>query len=371
MQMVKQKVVFIFGAGCSIEDGAPLIYNFFNIAFNEVKPHLNGEQLDRFNRVENFRKSELPGSNVEELLSFIDIKSILDSNPSDNLSQIKDDLIYLIGKTIKHNMGTGKSKSYENFDKNFIPEDARHTLPTIITFNWDIAFDNIIISERYDMTNKLKEGDNIHNIYHVDYGASFNSIDNSYQSHNTTTSGVPPILKLHGSMNWLFCEKCKKDKNPFRYFIYGQKIIVNVFEGDIISCPQCKNKLTPVIVPPTLRKIEENSVLITIKEIWDAAFKALVNAEHIFIVGYSFPPDDVHFKLFLRSALFNNYKERKKPITIDIINYKKYLQEKTDFENHYKKMIDIPEAEIRPRFHYLKFSEFVQQTYSDYIKEDN
>ena len=37
------------------------------------------------------------------------------------------------------------------------------------------------------------------------------------------------------------------------------------------------------------------------------------------------------------------------------------------FESHYKKIIDIPEAEIRPKFHYLKFGEFADSNIEKFM----
>ena len=83
-----------------------------------------------------------------------------------------------------------------------------------------------------------------------------------------------------------------------------------------------------------------------------------MKASKIIIIGYSFPEDDVHFKHFFRGALVENHKKNKRAIEVNIINYKPYLQQRSDFERHYMNILEIPSVEIDPNFYYMKFSNF-------------
>ncbi len=357
--MSNKKTVYILGAGCSKEDGAPLVNDFFDVAFNnKLREYLNSEAKIRFSAVQRFREEELPGSNIEELLSYIDLEKVLKTKKHrDPLDIIRSDLIYLIGKTIKERMGTNPSKIYSKFMYNHLLKCYPN--PSIISFNWDIATDNLLFKRGYDLDTSGKNG----MILSLDYGTDFISYNNEDKISKGARESSLKLLKLHGSMNWLFCNRCKTNN---KYFVYGEKVMVEIAEGTKIKCPKCENNLKPIIVPPTFKKIEENAVLTILREIWAEARKVVEDAEHIIIAGYSFPEDDVHFKLFFRSALHANYNKHKRPIVIDIINYKKYLNDKTEFEAHYKKMLDISEVEIRPHFHYLKFSEFADKKYDEF-----
>lgn len=351
------EIVYILGAGCSKEDGAPLVNEFFDVAFNEVEPCLDADSEARFEKVREFRNNELPKANIEELLSYIDTEKVLRTRSRDfDLDNLRNDLIYLIAKTIQVQMETGVLSSYTGFQENVLYAGMTNE-PTIISFNWDIALDNALTFSE-GRTNLA-----------IDYGSDFKYFDgDTLKKADRTRTNAYRLLKLHGSLNWLFCETCTQDKN--KYFLYGEKVMVEIAEGRPTNCPICHKPLLPVIVPPTFNKLENTNFLSLLRELWALAFKDIEEAERIVIVGYSFPEDDVHFKLFFRSALFANYMKNNKPILIDVINYQKYLSDKTEFEAHYKKMIDIPGAEVRPNFHYLKFSEFASGELGQFFENE-
>jgi hypothetical protein len=368
-----QNVVYILGAGCSKEDKAPLIAEFFDKAFNEVKWKLTADQQERFNRVEDFRKNELPKSNVEELLSYIDLERVLNLKQRDtNLEDIRADLLYLIGKTIQELMGKGHSPYYDGFaSANYWPvyTDSNLLDPVFISLNWDIALDNVLTLQDHENSPTFRH------IKRIDYGSDFNSciILNEDQEQiriDETSRDGPMLLKLHGSMNWLFCKNQDCSSQNKKYFTYGEKAVVHVQESNKIICPACGQVLFPIIVPPTFNKLGDKEVLPLIRDIWFEAYKAIENAGNIIILGYSFPEDDVHFKLFFRSAIYANYlKSGKKTLNIDVVNYKLALREKMEFEDHYMRMITAPNVDIRPRFHYLKFSEFINTRF-DYVTRE-
>lgn len=115
----KQNVVFILGAGCSQEDGAPLINNFFKVAFsNKIKKELTDEEKESFKDLREFRERHLPNSNIEEFFSFIDLQSTINTIHLD-MSEINNKrnlLIHLISRTIQISLiGSG-----ETLNKRFI-----------------------------------------------------------------------------------------------------------------------------------------------------------------------------------------------------------------------------------------------------------
>ena len=357
---IRKKVVYILGAGCSKEDKAPLVREFFNVAFNEVLPKIDKPQLKkRFLNIKEFRDLVLPQSNVEELLSYIDMQGIYKIKKQLKSPHfLRKDLIYLIAKTIEVNMGVGSSENYANFKSNYLGSVT--PIPTVISFNWDIALDNTLISNSLDFSGESDTGV----LLGIDYGTDFRYFTKKDKILKANRNLSYKLLKLHGSLNWLFCKSCSSNN---KYFADGDKVMVRVSEGEKIECPECKKNLIPVIIPPTFNKLKDQGIISLIKEVWVEAFNAIEDSECIFIIGYSFPEDDVHFKLFLRSALYANYLKNKKTINIIAVNYKKYIDEKAEFESHYKKIIDIPEAEIRPKFHYLKFGEFADSNIEKFM----
>jgi len=85
------KIVYILGAGCSQEDNVPLINDFFDVAFHSVLNHLPKNQQKRFNNIREFRDAVLPGSNIEELFSYVDLERYL--FPGDDIAGYEPDEI--------------------------------------------------------------------------------------------------------------------------------------------------------------------------------------------------------------------------------------------------------------------------------------
>ncbi|MBL7147605.1 MAG: hypothetical protein ISS82_02160 [Nanoarchaeota archaeon] len=340
------KTVYILGAGCSVEDGVPLVNDFLNIAL-ETKRKLSCEgDRKRFDNVFIFRNKEIPNSNIEELFSYIDFKiSMCEPFDRPTYKSIRNDLLFLIGQTISKNIIKGSSHNYNLF-KSRLRGDS-----TVITFNWDILLDNHLTA------NILEEGINTEVHLEIDYGGDFfelykDEVNNRFNYRDVKRKGIK-LLKLHGSFNWLFCKD--NIRCMHRFFVNGNKVQFELFKGKTYTCPACnKVNLLPLIVPPSF---EKNEQMWPLSDIWQEAENELINCEKIVIIGYSFPNNDVHSKLFLQSCISKNFHKNKRPIKVDIVNYKEYLHEKEDFEKHYSNVLYNVKEYIRPNFKYEKFSE--------------
>lgn len=101
------------------------------------------------------------------------------------------------------------------------------------------------------------------------------------------------ILKLHGSINWV--------QQPERSFVEGSVHALEYvgYEG------LWRNNETPLLIPPTWNKVLTDERL---RDSWNLALRALKNADRIFIIGFSFPPTDYHFRFLLAAGLMGNYK---------------------------------------------------------------
>ena len=335
---MQNKTLYIIGAGCSTEDGVPLINNFLPEMF-ECLSSLDTKDSSYLKYLElaRFHNNFFPSANIEELLSYIDLHIGLSTNLSGyNLLELREYLIFLIGKFLEIKLkGNWKSKNYSSFIANYIKEED-----VVISFNWDIMLDNIKLS--------------------INYGVKFNSFDLETEEASEVSNSGFKLLKLHGSLNWLYCEECDE-----RFVTYRKKVTSKI---DIkkISCPYCKkngknNLLRPIIIPPTFMKYiggkNSDKAVITI---WKEALKELVLANKVVIIGFSFGADDVHFKHFLRSVLaIRNRFGSEGPLKIEVINYQKYISQKMDFEKQYEQIFEGLNIEIRPDFIYQKFSEYV------------
>jgi len=344
-----KSVVFILGAGCSQEDRVPLIHDFFEVSYKVMK-NLYGNKKEKFQKIFNYRDKVLPESNIEELFSYLDLERYLflkKGKTLDDLNTTRKDLIYLIAKTVEQNIIDIRSENYNNFLKNHLVHLKN---PVIITFNWELLIDNVIF-DKINRGNSTK----ISNIY----GVVFKRLDENGVHKNLNKSRYK-LLKLHGSLNWLHCRDCEDIK---RFFVSGKESVLRILEGHPKQCPEDGRYLDPIIVPPSFQKIESKSGFSYLNDIWLEAKKTIINADKIVVIGYSFPEDDVHFKHFFRGALVANYESRNQRVKIDVINYKRYIQDKLDFEKHYNDILSIPNVKIDVNFKYQKFSEFAQNNH--------
>lgn len=343
------KRVFILGAGCSVEDGVPLIDNFFEELEKNYEP---SSDINVFKN--NYR---LHNANIEEFLGYLDLHISLNSkfaidtsDPSKgyfDLQKMRDELVALIGYTVEKKTKlkiTGRhSEKYGKFFRQLNEHDV------VISFNWDVLLDTVFFD--YNLMKAEFKGNPI------DYGEEFYmiGIDDDEDSYLPKKVGIK-LLKLHGSLNWFYCPSCQK-----RFFTFRPNLYEDYRKGKIIKCPECKKEnLKHLIVPPTFLKRFDKEGFSPLIPIWQEAFKALQECDKLIIAGYSFPQDDVHFKHFLRSSLSTrDIFAVQPPLPIEVINYKKYLNEKSEFENHYKDIFEGISHQIEPIFNYKKFSKYI------------
>jgi len=95
-----------------------------------------------------------------------------------------------------------------------------------------------------------------------------------------------PVLKLHGSVNW-YLKKVKKE----------DKIKIADSYDDIRG----NEEKIPYLLPPTWKKNDAK-----INRIWATAIRHISEASRIFIIGYSIPQTDLHFKYLLAAGLAGN-----------------------------------------------------------------
>jgi hypothetical protein len=158
-------------------------------------------------------------------------------------------------------------------------------------------FDSInFISLNYDLLidNALQRG----SPGELNYAVKFRSISPRELAILQTPRTTPTLLKLHGSLNWLYCPTCNElDCFP------GEKIVADIaHDPHRITCNVCQEPRVPIIIPPTFFKVMSNFYL---QQIWKTAEIILREAQHIVFCGYSFPDADLHFKYLLKRAEIN------------------------------------------------------------------
>lgn len=157
----------------------------------------------------------------------------------------------------------------------------------LITFNYDCIIDRLLFSRERQLNYCLKRDDRI----------------KPNEGIKSIYNGVK-ILKLHGSLNWMLCEQCKRmeifnELETFRIKKYCRNI-------------NCNSILIPFIVPPVWNK---NVYVERLQSLWKEAINILEKADRIIIIGYSFPALDLYSIDLIRLAV-----ELNSSVKITVVN---------------------------------------------------
>lgn len=167
---------------------------------------------------------------------------------------------------------------------------------SFFSLNYDILLDNAL----------LKLSDNYPNFWtDVDYAIQFRNEGDDWR---------PPrkekvyLLKLHGSLNWLYCPTCNsikitpKDKGVMKIYTHSE------------ICEKDKSNQRALIIPPTWQKVYDNPYLVSI---WLKAEQLLRIANKVIFIGYSMPESDIHIKYLMKKSLYRNKQPFTEIVVID------------------------------------------------------
>lgn len=195
-------IVFILGAGASVDAGAPVMKNFIDTArqlyfLNEIehpeKFKIAFEGISKLQQVHS--KSDIDLYNIESIFAAFEMAKIIrqfSDYSSENITHLFDCLKYVLISTIENTVlfdmnenGFSIKPVYKVFldlvDFLCLKSNPKHTV-SIITFNYDIYLDLVMF---------LRDKD-------------------SPAYYLNEHSGKYKLLKLHGSLNWGYCPNCKK-----------------------------------------------------------------------------------------------------------------------------------------------------------------
>jgi len=166
----------------------------------------------------------------------------------------------------------------------------------IISFNYDTILDNALRE-----TKKITDSGYIIDFNRVFYEKSWQSID---QQKSEVT-----LIKLHGSLNWLRCKRCKL--NFLKRDVIDIKSRDEMFELLNPKCVRCGTlSIETVIIPPLIGK---NYHEFGLDYLWSDTYQ-MINSkkiDEIIIIGYSLPDADIVSNLLFRKI--NNSVTSKNP----------------------------------------------------------
>lgn len=118
-------------------------------------------------------------------------------------------------------------------------------------------------------------------------------------------------LKLHGSLDWLFCPTagCYNNAN-----LYSTEVSGHEGQTEGAPCRYCGSALQVYIIPPVATKRLEDRGRMAF--IWNLALREVMAAEEVVIVGLSFAASDFELRWLLRQALLL----RNAPLPVSVVN---------------------------------------------------
>jgi hypothetical protein len=352
--MPEQKTVIVLGAGASGAERAPLQHQLFSQFFRErVRSGPGNAELQRMRAelraffefffgidtdLARHSKSDFP--TFEEVLGIIELalqrsesfRSYSTSSANPSLQRIRDHLIFLICIILARRL-KGPGEHHRRL-VHTLHKAGELDAVTFISLNYDILIDNAL-TEAYDTFDR-----------DLDYGVDFVNFDpaspgaDEWRAPRHGCSSL--LLKLHGSLNWLYCPTCvaltltPKEKGVIRL----------LFNSEAARCRRCKTTATPIVIPPTFFKVTSNFHL---QQIWHRAERVLSEANRLVFCGYSFPDADVHLKYLLKRVEVNRGST---PDVFIVNNHKgKRIAQKREEERRYKRFYNQPS-----KVHYTNLS---------------
>lgn len=304
------EVVFVFGAGASKAESAPatsqLLPEAFEVLTHEAKvDHLKTYIHDFYHT--NKQDPDLIPS-FEDILGLLDValqrqECFSEKWNREEIPKLKEDLLYTVCN-ILHEKLKRKGKIHRTFinnlysDKNEIPSKY-----VFLSLNYDILLDNALAELRSTRD------------FDLDYGIKFRNFGKDWFRPRQERAIL--LLKLHGSLNWIWCPTCNSVAVG-----RGRKIVLEIWT-EFTECEDDQTLQEPLIILPAWHKSYENA---HISNIWLEAENKLRKAGKVFFIGCSLRESDIRLRYLLKKSLFRDN------VTIVVIDKKRSKKNKREGE---------------------------------------
>ncbi len=310
----QRDIVFILGAGASRPDGVPLQRDTLPMIIAQNIPEIQNSEIgkividfikDNFE----FNASTHQYPQLEAVFGFLDYfiqqnESLNVKYPNQQLREIREYLIKLIHYVV--NLQTDKTSHYYQIFWNLIIQKNPNT--SIITLNYDTlleqAFDHLFKKVGYiDYCIPLMNYEKLPQLNQYNFWVNPREPVLVEEDENP----IPfKILKLHGSLNWKYCNCCNQtlltpwdrnidlNKGKFLGYTYPEKLEYEY------SCPIDGTEFQTLIMPPSYLKFLNHPV---ISQLMTESSREIRNAKKIVFVGYSLSNADIHVKALLKKQI--------------------------------------------------------------------
>jgi hypothetical protein len=285
--------VIVLGAGASASEKAPVQNMLFSEFMEVLRSRVLDISQDQVNIIVDYFKF-FWGIDVydniqhnyptfEECLGMLDLaysrgEGFKCGYTREKINKSRNSLIYLIANILYYKLAR-EAVIHPILINRLINENSL-SKTAFISLNYDIIIDNELLQRVPRVL--------------PDYGIDFNNYSiEDYIVDLPQSQDMVYLLKLHGSLNWLYCPTCNQmELTPM------EKGAIPAITGDK-KCDDCGSIMDPVIIPPTFYKDMKNPFL---QQVFNKVFEVLCKPKKIIFCGYSFPDADIHFKYLLKKA---------------------------------------------------------------------
>lgn len=338
-------IVVVLGAGATAACGGPLTNEILHEAFQLSRPTeraINLDLIDRFLR-EQFRvpmdiskRTKWDYPSLPLIMSLIDIA--IDRKHSfgaewnaETMASLRHALDLAIFSVLQYRI-----RNKPDLQEVLLRKLNKHARNWgIVSLNYDIFPDNALV-QMSDRSGQVR---------FADYGCDIflpgprNDRNDPTSLRHRPTFGK--LLKLHGSLNWIYCPHCHRldlviaekgnlTAKALRRFLPHERkmdrLLEARYERAANRCEACGAQVRPVMISPSLYKDYRNP---HISRIWYEAEMLLRQASAVVFVGYSFPDDDVHVAYLMKRAL-----QHLSPADISVVESVKKRTAKADNPVH-------------------------------------
>jgi hypothetical protein len=293
-------MLFFLGAGFTkaVAPDAPNGRQFFEKGF---APGGHLLELQQVKQVKNFvEEVYYPLTNnrilprIEDVLSLVDYciqqkQGINRSFGYDEILEVRDSIVFLMRKLIQESVEKHSDRSLA--DEFVVKVSALGDNVTMATTNYDIIVDNAL----YRKAGSCNYGIRLRSI--INPASVFPPLPLIDQVPGPLNLGRIPLLKIHGSLNWLWCPKCDEID-----LVLGEKATIDTSRQRCANW-YCTENYQPLLVTPTMFKAYDVQHLSSLLRLFA---KAVEQATHIVFIGYSFPDADYLVRSVLTRGLSRN-----------------------------------------------------------------
>jgi hypothetical protein len=281
-----------------------------------------------------------------------------DGKSREELAEVRRHLIAAIGRVIARTVGVGRGQTATRFAR-ALPEHSS----TILSTNYDLVMDGALLERR--PTGNVNYGVSVRDAVYRQDGQREGRFDEMHHyraipdSQKIIRRGGIPLLKLNGSLNWLYCPRCDELDVTLRQST-GALPILDVPELGRCSQERCTSPYESVLVGPSLEQRYEHRVL---RDTWARAERALRQADALVVIGYSMPDAD----FLVRALIARNFGHRSDAVTV--VTAARSLFDNHLLEQRYRRLLAHCRFEVDGFAGYVDRMSWSARTTGDLIEE--